>query len=141
MAARPALYPRPGPAWGRSGSVRRLRTAALGNPPNDTPEDGAPAPNVPGVREDDQARYARYAARYGGNPPMDGEEWQAAADRLRANSARGNQNEEAALNALGLQNNNSATNADGTPRQIVTFPAGTDENGNPTVTRPDAVTD
>ncbi|MBW4510482.1 MAG: hypothetical protein KME64_28795 [Scytonematopsis contorta HA4267-MV1] len=67
---------------------------------------------------------------------MTREEWQLATDRLRANQDKGQADEDAALEALNIQNNNYARTPDGKLRNPITY-----ESDEGIVTRPDGVTE
>ncbi|BAZ12033.1 hypothetical protein NIES4071_38610 [Calothrix sp. NIES-4071] len=86
----------------------------------------------------DNVRYERYQweCEQEGRLPMPRDEWQETTDRLRANQNRGQACEDAALEALGIQNNNYARTPDGQLRSPITY-----ESDEGIVTRPDGVTE
>ena len=87
--------------------------------------------------EADNVRYERYKyeQEQEGRTPSSRDKWQVLNDRLRANQARGRENEDNALASTGVQNNNYAQTPDGQPRTPITYKS---EDG--VVTRPDGVT-
>lgn len=88
--------------------------------------------------EADSVRYERYQweCEQEGRSSMARNEWQETTDRLRANQDRGQAYEDAALDALGIQNNNYSQTPDGQLRSLITYKS--DEG---IVTRPDGVTE
>jgi hypothetical protein len=94
--------------------------------------------SAPNQEAAEDIRYERYKweCDQEGRTPLPKDEWQVATDRLRANQLRGRENEDAALEAIGVQNNNYAQTPNGQPRNPITY-----ESQEGVVTRPDSVTD
>lgn len=93
--------------------------------------------NPPPGKTPNDMRYERYrqqALAEGRESPLPREKWERANQILRENQARGRVNEDKALSAAGVENNNYAEAA-GKPRRVVEYPNG-DE-----VVRPDGITD
>jgi|GEM_PF-4130953 hypothetical protein len=94
--------------------------------------------NALSKEEADNLRYQRYQweCEQEERSVMARDEWQETTDRLRANQNRGQEEEDAALDALNIQNNNYAQSLDGQIRSPIVY-----ESEAGVATRPDGVTE